>query len=145
MSLQSDYYKTALLQVKRGNYRGQVSNAKTYYLLSILEGIDKGLFTENEIKFDKKTAELYEAICHRYADIVTPFAKPYFHLSSSLFYHIKWNDGIKIDSYAKTPSGKFLKENSEFAYLDETLWNLLQETEYRTEIKQLIIKAFLSK
>ena len=31
MSLQSDYYKTAILQLKRGNYNGHVSNAKTYY------------------------------------------------------------------------------------------------------------------
>lgn len=49
MSLQSDYYKTAILQLKRGNYNGHISNAKTYYLLSILERIDKGLLVDNKI------------------------------------------------------------------------------------------------
>ena len=143
MSLQSDYYKTAILQLKRGNYRGHVSNAKTYYLLSILERIDKGLLTENKIKFDEEAKKFYENQCLSNKDAVTPFAKPFFHLSSSLFYHIKWNEDVKIESYAKTPSGKFLKENSEYAYLDASLWELLSESEYREEIKQLIIRTFL--
>lgn len=143
MSLQSDYYKTAILQLKRGNYKGHVSNAKTYYLLSILERIDRELLVDNKIKFDDEAKEFYENQCLAYKDVVTPFAKPYFHLSSSLFYHIRWNEGVKIESNAKTPSGKFLKEKSEYAYLDDSLWNLLRESEYRKEIKQLIIKTFL--
>ena len=143
MSLQSDYYKTAILQLKRGNYNGHVSNAKTYYLLSILERIDKGLLVDNKIKFDYESKKFYETQCLAYKDVVTPFVKPYFHLSSSLFYHIKWNKGTKVESYAKTPSGKFLKEKSEYAYLDDSFWELLKGAEYRKEIKQLIVKTFL--
>ena len=130
MSLQSDY-------------NGHVSNAKTYYLLSILERIDKGLLVDNKIKFDDESKKFYETQCLAYKDVVTPFVKPYFHLSSSLFYHIKWNKGIKVESYAKTPSGKFLKEKSEYAYLDDSFWELLKGAEYRKEIKQLIVKTFL--
>lgn len=143
MSLQSDYYKTAILQLKRGNYNEHVSNAKTYYLLSILERIDKGLLVDNKIKFDDESKKFYETQCLAYKDVVTPFVKPYFHLSSSLFYHIKWNKGTKVESYAKTPSGKFLKEKSEYAYLDDSFWELLKGAEYRKEIKQLIVKTFL--
>lgn len=143
MSLQSDYYKTAILQLKRGNYNGHVSNAKTYYLLSILERIDKGLLVDNKIKFDDESKKFYEIQCLAYKDVVTPFVKPYFHLSSSLFYHIKWTKGTKVESYAKTPSGKFLKEKSEYAYLDDSFWELLKGAEYRKEIKQLIVKTFL--
>lgn len=143
MSLQSDYYKTAILQLKRGNYNGHVSNAKTYYLLSILERIDKGLLVDNKIKFDDESKKFYEIQCLAYKDMVTPFVKPYFHLSSSLFYHIKWTKGTKVESYAKTPSGKFLKEKSEYAYLDDSFWELLKGAEYRKEIKQLIVKTFL--
>ena len=143
MSLQSDYYKTAILQLKRGNYNGHVSNAKTYYVLSILERIDKGLLVDNKIKFDDESKKFYEIQCLAYKDVVTPFVKPYFHLSSSLFYHIKWTKGTKVESYAKTPSGKFLKEKSEYAYLDDSFWELLKGAEYRKEIKQLIVKTFL--
>lgn len=143
MSLQCDYYKTAILQLKRGNYNGHVSNAKTYYLLSILERIDKGFLVDNKIKFDDESKKFYKAKCLAYKDVVTPFVKPYFHLSSSLFYHIKWNKGTKVESYAKTPSGKFLKEKSEYAYLDDSFWELLKGAEYRKDIKQLIVKTFL--
>lgn len=143
MSLQCDYYKTAILQLKRGNHNGHVSNAKTYYLLSILERIDMGFLVDNKIKFDDESKKFYEAKCLAYKDVVTPFVKPYFHLSSSLFYHIKWNKGTKVESYAKTPSGKFLKEKSEYAYLDDSFWELLKGAEYRKEIKQLIVKTFL--
>ena len=143
MSLQCDYYKTAILQLKRGNYNGHVSNAKTYYLLSILERIDKGFLVDNKIKFDDESKKFYETQCLAYKDVVTPFVKPYFHLSSSLFYHIKWNKETKVESYAKTPSGKFLKEKSEYAYLDDSFWELLKGAEYRKEIKQLIVKTFL--
>ena len=143
MSLQNDYYKTAVLQLKRGNYNGRVSNAKTYYLLSILERIDKGLLVDNRIKFDDETKKFYEIQCLAYKDVVTPFVKPYFHLSSSLFYHIKWNKGTKVESFAKTPSGKFLKEKSEYAYLDDSFWELLKRGEYRKEIKQQIVETLL--
>ena len=120
-----------------------MSNAKTYYLLSILERIDKGLLVDNKIKFDDESKKFYEIQCLAYKDVVTPFVKPYFHLSSSLFYHIKWTKGTKVESYAKTPSGKFLKEKSEYAYLDDSFWELLKGAEYRKEIKQLIVKTFL--
>ena len=40
MSLQEEYYKTALQQIKRGHSKGKVSNAKIYYLLSVVDRID---------------------------------------------------------------------------------------------------------
>lgn len=98
---------------------------------------------DNKIKFDDESKKFYEIQCLAYKDVVTPFVKPYFHLSSSLFYHIKWTKGTKVESYAKTPSGKFLKEKSEYAYLDDSFWELLKGAEYRKEIKQLIVKTFL--
>lgn len=44
MSLQSDYYKTAILQLKRGNYNGHVSNAKTYYYYQSLRELIRGFW-----------------------------------------------------------------------------------------------------
>lgn len=98
---------------------------------------------DNKIIFDEESKRFYDNQCFAHKDIVTPFVKPYFHLSSSLFYHIKWNEGVKMESYAKSPSGKFIKEKSEYAYLDESLWNLLKDPEFRRNIKQLLIKTFL--
>ncbi len=143
MSLQSNYYRTAFLQIKRGNYRGKVSNAKIYYILALLDMIDMGLIVDNKIMFNEELIERYKACCFACSDVVTPIEKPYFHLSSSLFYHMKWKEGIEITSYAKSPSSKFIRENAEFAYLDEALWKLLMDSDYRREVKQLMIKAYL--
>lgn len=144
MSLQEDYYKTALLQIKRGYGKGKVSNAKIYFLLSVLDRIGDETLLENKILFDDITLGCYERQCRMYSDVITPFVKPFFHLSSSLFYHIKWRDGVKILSYAKTPSSKFIRENAEFAFFDEALWKMLNNEDYRKELCLLMIRTYLN-
>lgn len=44
---------------------------------------------------------------------------------------------------AESPSGKFLAENVDYAYLDDTLWELLQDKSVREEYKEAIITHFL--
>lgn len=144
MSLQEEYYKTALLQIKRGQSKGKVSNAKIYYLLSVLDRIEDGKLQENKILFDDVSLEYYDRQCRLHSDVITPFIKPYFHLSSSLFYHIKWKDGVKMQSYAKTPSSKFIKENAEYAFLDDAFWIMLSNEDYRKEFYQLLIRTYLN-
>ena len=145
MELRGAYYRTALLQIKRGYSKSKVSNAKIYLLLSIIERIEQGALSENKIAFDEWTRQCYEKQCKQYVDIVTPFVKPFFHLSTSLFYHIKWKNGVQILSYAKTPSCRFIRENAEYAYLDEDLWILLNKNDFRREIRRTIIRAYLFK
>lgn len=144
MSLQEEYYRTALQQIKRGHSKGKVSNAKIYYLLSVVDRIEDGTLQENRILFDDVSSECYEQQCELYSDVITPFVKPYFHLSSSLFYHIKWKEGVKLQSYAKTPSSKFIKENAEFAFFDDVLWKMLNNEDYRKKFRQLIIRTYLN-
>lgn len=146
MDLQAAYYCTELLKIKRGfTKNNKVSNAKIYLLLSIIDRIEQKSLSENRIYFDELTRHNYMEQCKQHLDVVTPIVKPYFHLSTSLFYHIKWKEGIKIHSYAKTPSCKFIKENAEYAYLDEDLWTLLKNNDFRQQIYQIIIRAYLSK
>ena len=144
MSLQEDYYKTALQQIKRGHCKGKVSNAKIYFVLSVIDRIENGTLRENCILFDDVSSDFYERQCNLHSDVITPFVKPYFLLSSSLFYHIKWKNGVKVLSYAKTPSSKFIKENTEFAFLDVALWKMLNDEDYRNKIRQLIIRTYLN-
>ena len=131
MSLQEEYYKMALQQIKRGQSKGKISNAKVYYLLSVVDRIEDGSLHENKILFDEVSLEYYERQCRLHSAVKTPFIKPYFHLSSSLFYHIKWKDGVKVQSYAKTPSSKFIKENAEFAFFDDAFGKMLSNEDYR--------------
>ena len=43
----------------------------------------------------------------------------------------------------KAPSAKFIRDNIEYAYLDNTLWDLLQDVETREYFKERIINAYL--
>lgn len=61
-----------------------------------------------------------------------------------MFYHIKWKDGVKMQSYAKTPSSKFIKENAEYAFLDDAFWKMLSNEDYRKEFYQLLIRTYLN-
>lgn len=48
-----DYYIDLVCQMKRGNYRGHVYNAKPIFLLFILEQIDKKEIKYNRISFQR--------------------------------------------------------------------------------------------
>lgn len=90
MSLQVDYYKTLLLQTKRGKGIGKPSNAKIFFLLSLFKRIDEGELSEDKIYFDDSTKDKYLEECSKHPDdYVTPIYKPFFHLSSSPYYHPK--------------------------------------------------------
>ena len=67
---------------------------------------------------------------------------PFFHLNKESFYHIKWKEGKEITSYSRTPSAKYLRENVEYAKLDDELWHILQDSSNREIIKQAIINKY---
>lgn len=146
MSLKVAYYRGVLLETHRGNGRGIISNAKPYLLLSIIHLIENGELIGNRILFDNcKLSESYHSISFFYEPQknATPIYKPFFHLNREPFYYIKWKQAAKIPKQATTPSAKFLRENVEYACLDDDLWELLQNPETRNELKNAIIQHFI--
>jgi putative restriction endonuclease len=111
--------------------------AKPITILAILDYIDKEL-TENRIDFEG-LCKYYKLESARYNN-TTPFQYPYFFLSNEEFYHLKWK-GIKVKK--KAPSAMFIRDNIEYAYLDNALWDLLQDVETREYFKERIINAYL--
>lgn len=147
MSLKVAYYRGALLETHRGNGRGIVSNAKPYLLLSIIRLIEQGDIIGNRILFDNNAlSETYNSVSKLYEPdkAVTPISKPFFHLNREPFYYLKWKSATKIPRQAITPSAKFLRENIEYACLDEGLWELLQDPETRNELRDAIIQHFIT-
>ncbi len=145
MNMKMTYYINELLCTHRGGFKGRKSNAKPLLLLSLIDLIEDGIVLSNRIPFDldilqeqyKKESNYYEP-----NTIITPYYKPFFHLISESYYHIKWkNDAPK--GAARTPSAKYLRENVEYAALDDELWQLLQDEGARNEIKEAIINYFI--
>ena len=146
MGLKLSYYRSILLETHRGNGHGIISNAKPYLLLSIINLIERGDILGNRIRFDNiKLAETYEIVSKLYEPqkAITPLFKPFFHLNREPFYYLKWKASVKIPKQATTPSAKFLRENVEYACLDDDLWELLQDSEVRNEFRDAIIQHFI--
>lgn len=155
MNLTAETYKDKILLTKRGNNHGVFSNAKPVFVLSIIDAIAEGVIIGNKIRFDNnELEEIYRrnytcfqndsGTLFRANNNTTPFSMPFFHLNAESYYHIKWIGGIVPPKQAKSPSNKYLKDCVDFAYLDDELWELLQNQEIRQEYRESIIKKFLT-
>lgn len=147
MDIKALYYKGVLLNIHRGNYRGKVSNAKPLFLIALIDLIGDGTVIANNIQFSGELKLAFKKVSQVYEPETKPtlLEKPFFHMGREVFYSIKYKDGVEPPERAQTPSAKFLRESVEYAYLDEQLWDLLQEAEVREEFKRAIIGFYLKK
>lgn len=145
MGLRNSYYKNLLISLKRGSFQGVLSNAKPLFYLALFKGIEEGLILGNKIIFDAQLEKLYLETYQEYDSVtkLAPLYKPFYHSSSEPFYSIHWKDGILPDHKWHTPSAKYLRDHCEFAYLDDELWDLLQDHESREELRNTIINFYL--
>ncbi len=145
MNLKISYYKNSLLSIHRGIAFGAPSNAKPLYFLAIIKGIEDGVLLGNKITYENKLKAIYEELCAQYEPNrkAAPYFKPFFHSIREIYYDIKWKGGQIPDHKWHTPSPKFLKENIEYAHLDDGLWDLLQDQSVRIEFRELIVNHYL--
>lgn len=154
MTLSQLSYKDILLKTKRGNSQGVFSNAKPIFVITIIDAIHEGLIIGNRIDFNNKDIEnLYidnyrrcsssDYKLYRANTKVTPYNLPFFHLNAESYYHIKWKEGVVPPKQAQSPSSKYLKENVDYTYLDDELWELLQSPEVRYDFRNALIERFI--
>ncbi len=145
-NIELSYYKNLLLSIHRGWTKGRFSNAKPLYFLAITEGISSGKILENKLFYDNSLEALYLETCNLYEPEikVATFYKPYYHSSREEFYNILWKERTLPTHSWHTPSSKFLREHAIYAYLDNKLWCLLQDSEIRENFQQSVIKRYLA-
>ena len=72
---------------------------------------------------------------------ITGIENPFWHLATDGF----WNLQYRMEpSNNDTPSKRWLKDNVEFAYFDESLWILLQNKVWRMKLRDYIIEHKLT-
>ena len=140
-SLNYQLYENMLLSLKRNSKNGIASVAKPVYVLSIFEGIKTNMILDNKL-YSKDLIPIYTKICKQEGiDKIPFFYYPYCYLRSDGFYNFRWKGPqIKIIS----PSAKFIRDHIDYAYLDNALWDLLQDAEIRKEYKELIENYYLT-
>ena len=145
MGLKVSYYTNLILSTGRAYNKGVPSNAKPLLFIAIIDGISCGDIMGNKLHFEETLLSLYTSTCKKLEPWreAAKFYKPFFHMKSEPYYFIKWKDGVKYMNASHTPSAKFLRENVEYACLDDELWELLQDPETRNELREAIIQHFI--
>lgn len=135
------FYKEVLLSMKQNSVHGKSSIAKPILVLSIFEGMENHIVEDNKI-YAETLLPLFEKRCLSYGGGHIPFYYyPFYFLASDGFYHLKWK-GAEIKT--TSPTAKFIREHVEYAYLDDELWELLQDKAVRDEYTEAIIKRYLT-
>lgn len=144
LDLQIGLFSDMFMRIQRGNFRGTVSNAKPICCLSLIDWAQIG--SSNRIFFtDSQIRDLYYSYIDRYQpNNKTNFINPFYHLDSEPFYELVWREKVNPPSHSHTPTGKFLRENLEYAKLDDDLWVLLQDADNREYLRNVLINRYLN-
>lgn len=118
--------------------RGRTNTAKPLMILAMINLIDKGDITDGLFDIESMKNEYVKLQSHYSA--TTPYQYPLYFLENESFYHLKWNENRV---FTHTPSAKLIRENVKYAYLDNALWDLLQEQEMRDYFRKIIIEHYL--
>ncbi len=126
---------------------GETILAKPVFLLAIIDGMDFDIFVNNQFLINDWLEEHYNQLMSKYSvgsqfDKTAGIEKPYWHLESDGFWHLNYPGG-RLNK-TKTQSKSWLKSNVSQAYLDESLWILLQNKFWRTRLRDYIIEHKLS-
>lgn len=131
------FYKDAFSSLHCAVSKGKANIAKPLLLISILDLIDS---VGQDNHFDIPSVKnMYEKLQKQYGT-TTPYQYPLYFLENEVFFHLKWK-GIRIKTH--TPSAKLIRENVEYAYLDNALWDLLQNPQTREYFRTVIVNNFL--
>jgi len=140
-------YLKKLTNLNRASKDGIKAPHKPILLLSIIELIAEGQIRENRIEI---TAELIARFRDNWSRLVTSntfqpnFSLPFFHMKSERFWHLQTYFGkeILITSSQSIRSFAQLKESVEYAYFDNTLFEILLQPKSRQEFYQILMAKY---
>jgi putative restriction endonuclease len=140
------FYAKRIMNIRQAKIRGEVIVAKPVLLLSLIDGISDSIFVDNEFGLTDWLEEHYLMLMKKYTNSsqfsnVTGIENPFWHLATDGF----WTLQYRIDHPSGTsPSKRWLKDNVEFAYFDESLWILLQNKVWRMKLRDYIVEHKLT-
>jgi putative restriction endonuclease len=140
------FYAKRILNIRQAKIRGEVIVAKPVLLLSLIDSINENVFIDNEFELNEWLEERYLMLMRKYTrssqfSNVTGIENPFWHLATDGFWTLQYRhdppNGV-------SPSKRWLKDNVEFAYFDESLWILFQNKVWRTKLRDYIIEHKLT-
>lgn len=147
MSKTLNYYCQKFSKLRVDRARG-IAPHKPILLLCVIELIEQGKLKQNRILLNAELIATFLKFwkqlgseTHR-ADIALPF----FHLRIEGFWHLQANPGFEltISSKVKPKTIKDLREAVWYAYLDDELFDWLQNPSSRASLVSILISAWFS-
>ena len=135
LSLYNDAFASIHCQI----YKGKLNIAKPLVIMAMLELIEQGDAVMNKFNI-ADIKESYERL-QKNNSATTPYQYPIYFLENESFYHLKWKNS-KVKTH--TPSAKLIRENVEYAYFDNALWDLVQDQEMRNHFRTIIENCYLN-
>ena len=139
-------YTERIMSIRQAKIQGEVIVAKPVLMLALIDGIEEGVFIANSFTLNEWLEVRYLKLMLQYTsksqfDKPTEINNPFWHLSTDGFWHLqlKKEAGKRI-----TPSKAWLKENVSKASLDDELWVLLQDKQWRTRLREFIVEHKLA-
>ena len=138
-------YARIIKAMKTGNISrtGIKKIAKPVLLLSVIRGIEAGIFKRNYIEYDK-IAIIYDLVFKQYESLAkqsehTPPYYPFYYLKTDQLWHLNPRTPNSVLE-SNSPSTAWIRNNVEYAYLDSALWEMLQHSEYRRRMAEFIVE-----
>jgi len=125
-----NYYEQQFRQLNINRSQGRGSPHKMCMLLSVIELIRTGDISANRIYFDDVLKSTFSKYFNRYRteqDRDNPHL-PFFHLRSEPFWHhqVKHGQDANYEALSSASGSGVIEQTIAFAYLDETLFELLK-------------------
>ena len=120
---------------------------KPILLLSVIEMVSTRQITCNQIPFNAELIATFLKLWSHLEPVRKPdIGLPFYHLTSDRFWHYKMKPGFEglIKAKVKIRTSSTIRETVEYAYLDDELWELLENERDRTVLTQALISAWFS-
>jgi len=151
-------YKKAIQNIESLNYYARkfqrlrvdrahgVAPHKPILLLAVIEQFSRKNIIKNEIYLSSELIQIflkywsYLGSFHHKPDI----SRPFFHMRSGKFWHLWANPGFEriVDSHIKLKTFAEVREAVKFAYLDEDLYEILQEQSFRDSLVNVLVSRW---
>lgn len=146
-------YISAFSNLKTNNKYARKSPHKAVLLLTVIEMFEKGLISENEIRYDDLLVETFQKVWNKVLPEETTFYAnvhfPFWYLHSEGFWHnVPFRN--REDSFKEIwdnkirPTESKVKELVQYAELDEDLFFLMTMPSGRASLKRTLLESYTS-
>ncbi len=141
-------YLQAFKKLKRGTTKYGKAPHKPMLLLSVLQGFQNKLITQNRITITPELIFLFKTNWSNLVNTqhVCTFALPFFHLKGEKFWHLVPKPGFEAVLNIKESMSSLTELNAAVlcAVLDEDLYSLMKEEQSNLILQQFLIDEFFA-